>query len=121
MKKILLIDDSPLAIAIGKDIIKDLGYECITALNGKEGIDIFKKENPCCTLIDLIMPKMDGFEVIDEIRKINPNAKIVILSSFLNEENIRKLDSLNIKDNLSKPINAHKLNLILSGTTEEIH
>lgn len=113
MKKILIIDDSPLAIAIAEDIIADLNYEVISAISGKEGIELYKSENPDCVLVDLVMPQMDGFTVIKKIIDYDSNANIVSLSASLTDENLSKLENLKIKYFVKKPVSSNKIKQIL--------
>jgi CheY-like chemotaxis protein len=114
MKKILLIDDSQLALAITTDVIADLGYECIQSLSGFEGIEKYKSEQPDCVIVDLIMPKMDGFQVIEELFKINNDLNIVTLSASLTDENLKRLEQLKIKYYIEKPVSKYKMEKVLN-------
>ena len=72
--------------------MKKEGYEVFIARDGDEAILLFKSEEPDIIILDLMMPKVDGFEVCDFVRK-NPNlkqSKIIILSAKNTEEDIKK-------------------------------
>lgn len=113
MKKILLIDDSPLALAITKEVIEDLGYECDTALSGEEGLDKYKNNRPDCVIVDLVMPRMDGFQVVGELLKLDLKVKIIALSASLTKENLDRLEGFNVKHYVNKPVSEDKIKQIL--------
>lgn len=79
MKKILFIEDEPaLQRAIGK-ILVDGGYTTLSALDGETGVQLAKKELPDLILLDLVLPKKDGFEVIRELKNDISTAHIPII------------------------------------------
>ena len=70
-KKILIVDDSPVSRQIVKKCLpKDQTFEIYEAVNGQDGLEQFKKNNPDVTFLDLTMPVMDGLEALGEIKKI---------------------------------------------------
>jgi len=83
----LIADDEEAVRNVGKHMIKKLGYEVLTAADGDEAVKIFKEhiQDIVGVLLDLTMPHKDGAEVFREIRKLNPDVK-VILSSGYNEQ-----------------------------------
>ncbi|MFC1725182.1 PAS domain S-box protein [candidate division KSB1 bacterium] len=81
---ILLIDDEKLVRSVGKDILTDLGYKVHLASSGKQGIKLLEKhmDSIRLVLLDMIMPEMDGETVYKELKKINPDIKIIIVSGY---------------------------------------
>ena len=79
--KILLVDDEPDIIEIVSYNLKGEGYQIFTATNGLEAITSAKKNNPHLILLDIMMPKMDGIEACEKIRKISSLENVII--SFL--------------------------------------
>ena len=67
-KKILLVDDSPTAILWQRLILEADQYEIVVATDGEEGVRLAKTEHPDLVLLDVMMPRMDGFEALREIR-----------------------------------------------------
>ena len=67
-KKILLVDDSPTAILWQRLILEADQYEIVVATDGEEGVRLAKAEQPDLVLLDVMMPRMDGFEALREIR-----------------------------------------------------
>ncbi len=81
MVKVLLIEDSAFQRKIISSIVKDLGYDIITAENGHEGIERILKEKPAVILSDLLMPEFDGIWVLEQIRARGIKVPIIIVTS----------------------------------------
>jgi len=79
--KILLVDDEPDIIEIVSYNLKSEGYQIFTATNGIEAVTSAKKNSPHLILLDIMMPKMDGIEACEKIRKISSLENVII--SFL--------------------------------------
>lgn len=87
------------------------------ACNGEEGFELFKENNIDLVVTDLTMPKMDGFTMIKEIRKINHSQHIIVLTAQKSSEDFTKTLALGIDGFLFKPINMDKmLNLFFKST-----
>jgi DNA-binding response OmpR family regulator len=82
MVKILIMDDEPSLRNIVYNIIKPLGHPVFTAEDGHQALEIGKREIPDIALLDIRVPDMDGLEVLDELKKVNPNIKAIMLSGF---------------------------------------
>ncbi|MFH2091389.1 MAG: response regulator [Pseudomonadota bacterium] len=80
MEKILVIDDEPAIRILLRQLFEQAGYEVYEASDGKQGIFVYKKENPDLVITDLIMPNEEGLDVIKNIKKIRPGAKIIAIS-----------------------------------------
>lgn len=103
MAKILIIDDSWLIRKTVSGILKSHGYEYAEASGGKEGICQVIEYKPDCIILDLLMPDMDGLDVIEEIRKKNITTPIIILSADIQETTRKKCDSAGAFDFIQKP------------------
>jgi len=93
-----------------KKILETYGYRVITANDGKEAVALYSqhKEEFKIVLMDMMMPVMDGSESIREIRKINPEVKIIAVSGLTEKDKLAKVaDSVNAF--LSKPYTTEKL------------
>lgn len=84
MKKILFVEDEPnLQKSVGEVLTKD-GYKLLKALDGEKGLELIKKEKPDLVLLDLILPKKDGFAVLEEM-KADENTKdipVIVLTNL---------------------------------------
>jgi two-component system, OmpR family, alkaline phosphatase synthesis response regulator PhoP len=67
-KKILVVDDEPDSLMTLSMALKSLGYNVVGALNGEEGLKIFREEKPDIVILDIVMPLMDGWEVLKRIK-----------------------------------------------------
>ena len=79
-RKVLLVEDSRTSAAIMQLELDALGYECILATDGKEAIKKAKDERPDLILMDMSLPKMDGLQATQEIRKIPETQKVPIIA-----------------------------------------
>lgn len=110
-KNILIVDDDYYLQQLMKDILTSKGFNVDTANNGEEAIYALKPNEYSCVLLDIQMPIMNGFQVLETIRG-NPkywNLPIIILSSLGQEEDILKGYQLGANDYLLKPINENAL------------
>lgn len=91
-KKILIVEDENPASFPLRDKLNHEGYVVLQAKNGEEGLVIALKEKPDLLLVDILMPKMDGIEMIKELRKDDwgKNAKIIILTNMTGLEHVQK-------------------------------
>ncbi len=81
---ILLVDDESMILTVGSELLKTLGYTILTAQDGSSAIDLYKnsKENIDLVILDMVMPEMGGGEVFDELKKINPQVKVLLSSGY---------------------------------------
>ena len=92
MNKILIVEDEEFLVRALKDNLESEGYSVDTAVDGGEALERIKKSKPNIILLDLLMPKKDGFYVLAEVKK-NPEWKlipIIVLSNLGGDENIKK-------------------------------
>lgn len=102
MSIMLIADDNRQITSILEEYAKNDGFEVKTAYDGKEALDIFNKYNPDIVLLDVMMPKIDGFEVCREIRKISNVPVIMITARGEDFERIMGLD-IGADDYIVKP------------------
>jgi CheY-like chemotaxis protein len=82
MKKILLIDDEPSIQIVYREEFEDEGYEVLSALNGEEGLEKFKNEEPDIVILDIQMPGMNGIEVLRQMKKQRPDIPVILSSAY---------------------------------------
>ena len=92
MAKILIIEDDPLMLRMYQKIFKFEGYEVTVASNGEEGIDQTRKEKPTLILLDIMMPKMNGLEVLDKLKNdpVTKKIPIVMLTNLAGSNDAEK-------------------------------
>jgi two-component system cell cycle sensor histidine kinase/response regulator CckA len=108
-ENILLVDDEEEVLNFIKDILETHGYKVLPARNPLAAIDIFKKLGSEIHLVisDIVMPLMDGKELIKNLRAIKPDIRIIVVSGF-SDEAVNK-DILKIDDFLKKPFEINQL------------
>jgi CheY-like chemotaxis protein len=89
---ILLVDDNLDGLLVRRSLLEELGYRVQSAKNGEEGLKLFQAGTFDVVVTDYRMPRMNGVELIVRIRQLNPTARIILLSGFveplgLTEEN----------------------------------
>ena len=92
MKKILFIEDESALQQAVTQILEDAGYKTLSALDGEIGIALAHKEHPDLILLDLIIPKKDGFTVLDEL-KHDPSTKeipIIVLTNLEGNADVQR-------------------------------
>lgn len=107
-KTILVIEDEKAIVDILTFNLEREGYHVLTAFDGEEGVAVAKRENPDLILLDLMLPKMDGFEVCKYIRR-NMNTPIIMLTA--REEEVDKVLGLELgaDDYMTKPFSMREL------------
>jgi len=112
MAKILIVDDDPdMRLAIGS-VLKSRSYEVIEARDGEEALSKLKEEKPDLMVLDLLMPRMDGFAVVKELKNAQEgysNIPILIISSIREEASHRRYElevghKLDVDEYIEKPI-----------------
>ncbi|MCB9482293.1 MAG: response regulator [Desulfobacteraceae bacterium] len=112
---ILLADDDEIITTTSSALIESLGYSVVNAENGFEALKIYKK-NPKrfdIVILDMIMPLMDGRDCFFEIKKINPDAKIIISSGFSKHTEIEKLSENGLCGFIKKPFEKSELSKVI--------
>jgi len=92
MKKILFIEDETALQKAFGTILKDKGYEVISALDGETGLKLAKEQKPDLILLDVILPKIHGFEVLKKLKgeKETQQIPVIILTNLEDMENVGK-------------------------------
>lgn len=106
--KILVVDDEPHLVNTVRAYLQDSGFEVVTASNGREGLFVFRHEEPDLIILDLMMPEMDGWEAARLIRK-ESNVPIIMLTARV--EDVDKIAALEMgaDDYIAKPFNPREL------------
>jgi len=104
MKKVLIVDDAAFMRATLKLMLEKNGFEVIgEASDGKIGIMKYKELCPDIVTLDITMPEMDGITALKEIKKIYPNAKVVIVTAMGQECYVREAIMCGAKGFIVKP------------------
>ncbi len=107
-KRILIVDDEVSILKFLRSNLEDRGYTAISATNGEEALHIIERELPDLIILDVMMPKMDGFEVCRQLREWS-QIPIIMLSARGDEKDKVKCLDLGADDYIVKPFGANEL------------
>ena len=111
---ILLADDEEMVLDIGVQMLKRLGFNVIPVESGRKAIEIFKekKDSIDVIILDIVMPDLGGAEVVDAIRDIDPNTKIMLSSGYGRDRKITDIMQ-NCHAFIQKPFSMQELSASL--------
>ena len=103
MIKSLVVDDEKGVVAELKELLEMRDYKVYSATSGEEALSIMKKENPNIVVLDILMPGMDGIEVLRQIKKTHPKTRVIMLTAVEDEGMKKMTTSLGASGYLTKP------------------
>jgi len=106
---VLLIEDEPVLAAIVKESLEKRGFNLFIAVNGVEGWSMFKSMRPDICIIDVMMPRKDGFTLVREIRIIDQDIPLIFVTARTQIEDIIKGFELGADDYMKKPFSMEEL------------
>ena len=108
---ILLVDDEPMIIEVGSEILSILGYDVLTAASGQEAIEKYKDNQDRIDLliIDMIMPQMSGGELFNRLKEINPTVSVMLSSGYSLDGEAQKILERGCNGFLQKPFSVSQL------------
>lgn len=111
MKKILLVDDSNTILMMERMVLKKTSYQVITASNGEEGVSRALAERPDLILMDVVMPKMNGFEACRRLREeeATRGIPVIMVTTRGEAQNVEAGFESGCNDYVTKPIDALEL------------
>jgi PAS domain S-box-containing protein len=113
--RLLLVDDEEIIRISGKNILEDMGYFVMTAADGKEGVELYRRHHAEIDLVimDQVMPEMNGGEAFFLMRKINPKVRVIIASGYSREDDIARLRAEGLAGFIKKPYSSGALNRLI--------
>ena len=109
--KILIVDDEEDIVTNLEAFLKEEGYEVLTALDGEAAFQAIEKTKPDLILLDLNIPKLSGFQILEKLKPKETGTKILIFSGLATKEERERVISLGASGYLNKPI---QINTLLS-------
>lgn len=108
--KVVIVDDSPFSINVIRDILEDKGFEVVgEAGNLEEVISVVEETRPQLVTMDMTLPGTDGLECTREIHKIDDKIKVIVISSMMDDEIIKKAKQSKVSGYIQKPIDPEEL------------
>lgn len=117
--RILIIDDDQSCCAVLKRTLTNERFSVITAVDGMEGVQKNKENDPDIIILDLEMPNMSGMEALREIRKTDKTVRVIILTGHGDAESIRESENQEVFEYISKPFSHSMLIDVVKQTLAE--
>jgi CheY-like chemotaxis protein len=89
-KRVLVADDDPATVELLREFLVAKGYEVLTAGDGVEALREVKEERPQVVLLDILMPKMGGLEVLRQVKGIDQTVGVIMVTAVTEEETARQ-------------------------------
>lgn len=118
MSNILIIEDDELQLALQRSILIDAGYTVYATADGPYGISIYQQKAIDLVLLDIGIPSMSGLEVLREIKRINPEAKVMMITGYPSIESSSLAVKYGAFDYIQKPF---EINLFLDRVRNALH
>ena len=123
MSRILITDDSLLQRRTLSAIVKDAGHEVETATNGREALEQIEVQAPDCLLLDMLMPEVDGVQVLESLQSKGVNFPVIVLTADIQGWLKDRCLELGARKFLNKPVKQEELRSalheILAGTVSQ--
>jgi len=116
---LLLVDDEPALVDLAKDILSKQGYRVLTASDGMQALNVLKQEVVDLLITDVIMPNMDGGELVKQVRQLYPHIKIQVVSGFSDDRYINLGEGFLRENMLYKPYASNALLLRVRQLLDE--
>jgi YesN/AraC family two-component response regulator len=120
MVKILVIDDEKPTLSMFRLFLEAWGYLVLTAENGTEGLEIFRKERPAIVITDIKMPGIDGLAVLQRILDIDPGALVIVITGHGDTDLAQRALENHAVDFIHKPIKKEALDAALRKARERL-
>ncbi len=109
-KKILIVDDDPNIVLLVRTYLQHKGYEIVSAADGMEAIEKAKAEKPDVMIMDILMPRLDGYQAAERIRALGPHFRRMPIIIITVKEKLEVLfENLKIASFLAKPFRMEEL------------
>ena len=117
---LLVIDDNPASVELVSDAVAQPGLEILTAFDPEEGLRLFRNRRPQIVLTDLMMPRMNGLEVLERIMEVDPATDVILMSAHYSAESAVEAVRKGASDYLIKPVSIGPLRERIRGLVAEV-
>lgn len=108
--RVVIVDDSPFSIAVIRNILEDNGFEVVGDAGTLEEVkEVIAATQPDLVTMDMTLPGTDGLECTRAVHEINPNIKVVVISSMMDEEILKEAKENHVSGYIQKPVDADEL------------
>jgi len=117
---LLVIDDNPGSVELLSNAVAQPGLEVLTASDPEEGLDLVRNRRPQIVLTDLMMPRMNGIEVLERIMEVDPTTDVILMSAHYSTESAVEAVKKGASDYLNKPVSIGPLRERVGKLVEEV-
>lgn len=109
--KVLVVDDERPVVMVIETNLRIAGYEVVSAYNGQQALELLRRERPDCMILDVVMPEMNGWEVLQRVREDRNLAKtqVIMLTALVEDADIARGYELGVDMYLTKPFEPKEL------------
>ena len=117
---VLLVDDEEVVLKIGQELLEAMGYQVLTAKDGKEAIKVYRKNQDKIDIVvlDMVMPRMGGGKAYDHMKEINPDVKVLLSSGFSVDGEAGEILKRGCDGFIQKPFTMKQLSAKIKGVLE---
>jgi two-component system, chemotaxis family, chemotaxis protein CheY len=108
-KKVLIVDDSSMSRRMMRRIVESAGYEVVEASEGAAGLEQYFLEKPVLVFLDLTMKDMYGLDVLEKLRELDPEARVIIASADIQDSTKEMVRSAGANAFINKPLSPEKV------------
>ena len=117
---VMVVDDEESVREGSQRILKRMGFEVRVAKRGDEGLEILEKARPAIVLLDLKMPGMDGMEVLERIKAVDPEIQVIVITGYATVETAIQAMKQGAYDFIPKPFEPDQLRIVVNRAAEKI-
>lgn len=122
---LLIVDDEPDMVEFVADVAEEMGFACVSSGNGKECLDLFRSVNPAAIVLDVVMPDMDGIELLQALASQDCTAPIIAMSGYQKMyldimESLASQHNTVVVGTLSKPFPGSELRRMLQQVLDAL-
>jgi DNA-binding response OmpR family regulator len=103
-EKVLIVDDEKEIVSFLERFLGRFNVSVITATSGKEALDLYREHSPGCVLLDIQMPDIDGMTILQQLRTLNPELKIIMITGKEDKSFQEKAKRYGAIDYITKPL-----------------
>jgi len=121
-RTVLLVDDEEDVRAVTQHMLERLGWTVLVAADGREGVDVFRANAQLidAVIVDLTLPRLSGEQAFGEIRRIRPDARVIMMSGYDDERTTQRLAAGGMAGFLRKPFSVADLCATVTGAIGEV-
>lgn len=117
-RTILVVDDEKNTRLSLEEALRPLGFDIVTAANGDEALEKLEAEPPALMLLDLLMPGIDGMQVLERTARAHPEVRVIIITAHGSIENAIEAMKLGAADFIQKPFSVDEIRVLVSSVLD---